>query len=150
MNEKALRFFVSPEPLWRQGFTLVELLLVMVILAVLAVIIVPKFTGRSQQAKIAAAKTDISNLGMMIDAFEIDCSRYPTTEEGIQALLQQPANLTGWKGPYLKRGMPKDPWSNAYVYRFPGQHNADGYDLSSFGPDGQEGGDDDIDNWSGQ
>lgn len=130
------------------GFTLVELLLVLVILAVLAVVVVPKFTGRSQQAKITAAKTDIANLEVAIDAFEVDCSRYPTTEEGIQALVQQPSNLTEWKGPYLKRGLPKDPWHNPYVYRYPGQHNPNGYDLSSLGPDGREGGGDDIDNWS--
>jgi len=130
------------------GFTLVELLLVLVILAVLATVVVPKFTGRSQQAKITAAQTDIAHLGVAIDTFEVDCSRYPTTEEGIQALVQQPAGLMEWKGPYLKRGVPRDPWRNPYVYRFPGQHNTSGYDLCSFGPDGQEGGGDDIDNWS--
>ena len=120
----------------------------LVILAVLAAVVVPKFTKRSEQARITAARTDIANLELLIDAFEVDCSRYPTTEEGIQALLQQPSNLTGWRGPYLKRGAPKDPWQNPYVYRCPGQHNATGYDLYSFGPDGQEGGGDDIDNWS--
>lgn len=132
----------------RRGFTLIELLLVLAILAVLAVVVVPKFTGRSQQAKITAAKTDIANLELLLDAFEIDCARYPTTEEGVQALLQQPADLEEWKGPYLKRGAPKDPWRNPYLYRYPGRHNTSGYDLYSFGPDGQEGGDDDIDNWS--
>ena len=132
----------------RGGFTLVELLLVLVILAVLAVVVVPKFTGRSQQAKITAAKTDIANLEVAIDAFEIDCARYPNTQEGIQALIQQPSDLIDWKGPYLKRGVPKDPWQNSYVYRYPGQHNTSGYDLYSLGPDGQEGGSDDIGNWS--
>jgi len=132
-----------------RGFTLVELLLVLVILAVLAVVVVPKFTGRSQQAKVTAAQTDIANLQVVIDAFEVDCARYPTTEEGIRALVQQPANLPEWKGPYLKkRSVPNDPWHNPYVYRWPGQHNPSGYDLYSFGPDGQEGGGDDIDNWS--
>jgi len=131
-----------------RGFTLVELLLVLVILAILAVVVVPKFAGRSQQARIAAAGTDIANLEVAIDSFEIDCARYPTTEEGIEALLRQPADLVDWKGPYLKRGAPKDPWRNPYVYRCPGQHNSSGYDLLSFGPDGQEGGGDDIHNWS--
>jgi len=132
----------------RGGFTLIELLLVLVILAVLAVVVVPKFTGRSQQAKEVAARTDIANLEVAIDAFEVDCSRYPTTEEGIQALIQQPSTLTEWRGPYLKRGMPKDPWQNPYVYRCPGQHNPNGYDLYTLGLDGQEGGGDDITNWS--
>jgi len=132
----------------RRGFTLIELLLVLAILAVLAVVVVPKFTGRSKQAKETAARTDIANLELAIDAFEVDCARYPTTEEGIGALVQQPSDLPEWKGSYLKRGMPKDPWQNPYVYRYPGQHNTGGYDLYSVGPDGQEGGGDDIDNWS--
>ena len=131
------------------GFTLVELLLVLVILAVLAVVVVPKFTGRSLQAKITAAKTDIANLEVAFDMFEVDCSRYPTTEEGIQVLIQQPSNLPEWKGPYLKkRGIPRDPWQRPYVFRCPGQHNTDGYDLYCLGPDGQEGGGDDIANWA--
>ena len=132
---------------WR-GFTLVELLLVLVILAVLAVVVVPKFTGRSQQAKVTAAQTDIANLEVAIDAFEVDCSRYPATQEGVAALVQQPSGLVEWKGPYLKRGVPKDPWRSLYVYRYPGQHNPNGYDLYSLGPDGQEGGGDDIGNWT--
>lgn len=150
MNDKTLRtrLSIGPRRPWRhQGFTLVELLLVLVILSVLAVVVVPKFAGRSQQAKIVAAQTDIASLEMAIDLFEVDCSRFPTTEEGLQALIQQPADLDAWKGSYLKRSMPKDPWGNPYVYRRPGQHN-NSYDLYSFGPDGQEGGGDDIDNWS--
>jgi general secretion pathway protein G len=108
------------------GFTLIELLLVLVILAVLAAVVVPKFTKRSEQARVAAAKTDISNLDTAFDAFEVDTGRYPT----------------------VKRLVLNDPWGNPYVYRCPGQHNTSGYDLYSFGPDGQEGGGDDIDNWS--
>ena len=132
----------------RGGFTLVELLLVLVILAVLAVVVVPKFTGRSQQAKLTAAKTDIANLELAIDAFEIDCSRYPTAQEGVRALVEQPSGLVEWQGPYLKkRSVPKDPWHAPYVYRYPGRNNPDGYDLYSLGPDGQEGGADDVTNW---
>jgi general secretion pathway protein G len=130
------------------GFTLIELLLVLVILAVLAALVVPKFTKRSEQAKITGAGVDISNIDVALDAFEIDCGRYPSTEEGIRALIDQPQGLTGWRGPYLKRGVPKDTWGNPYIYRYPGQHNINGYDMYSFGPDGQEGGGDDIDNWS--
>jgi len=131
-----------------RAFTLIELLLVLVILATLAALVVPKFTKRSEQAKITGARTDIANIETSLDAFEIDCGRYPSTEEGLRALLELPAALAGWQGPYLKRGVPKDPWGNPYMYRCPGQHNTDGCDLYSFGPDGQEGGGNDIDNWS--
>lgn len=131
-----------------RGFTLIELLLVLVILTALAAIVVPKFTKRSEQARITAALTDIANLELAIDTFEIDTGRYPTTEEGIKALVEQPANAKDWKGPYIKRGVPNDPWENPYWYRYPGQNNTAGYDLHSFGPDSQQGGGDDVDNWS--
>jgi len=131
-----------------RGFTLIELLLVLVILAVLAAVVVPKFTKRSEQARIAAAKTDIANLDTAFDAFEIDTGRYPSSEEGMKALMEQPSSAKDWKGPYLKRLVLNDPWGNPYVYRCPGQHNPSSYDLYSFGPDGQEGGSDDIDNWT--
>jgi general secretion pathway protein G len=136
------------EPGRALGFTLVELLLVLVILAVLASVVVPKLTKRSEQARVAAATTDIANLGTALDAFEIDTGRYPTSEEGMRALMEQPGNVKDWRGPYLKRLVLNDPWGNPYVYHCPGQHNTSGYDLCSFGPDGQEGGTDDIDNWS--
>lgn len=134
----------------RSGFTLIELLLVLVILTVLAAVVVPKFTRRSEQARITAARADIANIELALDAFEIDNGRYPTTQEGLTALVQQPPDLPNWRGPYLKRGAPKDPWGNPYQYRCPGQYNTDGYDLFSFGPDGQEGTSDDITNWSEQ
>ncbi len=131
------------------GFTLIELMLVMVILAVMAAIVLPKFTGRSQQAKITAAKTQIAQLEVALDAFEIDISRYPTTAEGLKALVEKPASdATDWQQAYLKRDVPKDPWGNDYVYRYPGQYNENGYDLYSLGPDRKLGGDDDITNWS--
>ena len=130
------------------AFTLIELLLVLVILGTLAALVVPKFTKRSEQAKIVAARTDLANIEVALDAFEVDCGRYPATEEGLKALLEQPSSATGWQGPYLKRGVPKDPWGNTYMYRCPGQHNTNGCDLYSYGPDGQEGGSDDIDNWT--
>lgn len=132
----------------RPGFTLIELLLVLVILAVLAAVVVPKFTKRSEQARITAATSDIASFGLVLDTFEVDTGRCPTTEEGLKALMEAPGNIKDWKGPYLKRLVLNDPWGNPYVYRCPGQHNSSGYDLYSFGPDGQEGGSDDIDNWS--
>jgi general secretion pathway protein G len=131
-----------------RAFTLVELLLVLVILAVLAAMIVPKFTKRSEQARIAAATTDIATLDNAFDIFEVDNGRYPTTDEGVKALTESPGNTTTWKGPYLKKAVGNDPWGNPYIYRSPGQHNTSGFDLYSFGPNGQEGGGDDIDNWS--
>ena len=132
----------------RRGFTLIELLLVLVILAVLAGVVVPRFTKRSEQAKVTAAAVDIANIGVALRAFEVDCGRYPTTEEGLRPLLDPPSDVQGWKGPYLEKGLPKDSWGNLYMYRCPGQHNVNGYDLYSFGPDGQDGGSDDIDNWT--
>jgi general secretion pathway protein G len=132
------------------GFTLIELMLVLVILATLAAIVLPKFTGRSQQAKVTGARTQIANFETALSAFEIDLSRYPTTTEGLRALVQKPtSDAEGWLQPYLSREeVPKDPWGNEYMYRYPGQHNEHGYDLYSVGPDHKMGGDDDITNWS--
>ncbi len=131
------------------GFTLIELLLVLVILSVLAAVVAPKFTARSEQARITAATTDIANLEVALDAFEIDVGRYPTNEEGLRALVQAPGSIRNWRGPYIKRGVPNDPWGNPYVYRYPGRRNTDSYDLYSLGPDGRESSDD-ITNWSQQ
>ncbi len=127
----------------RAGFTLIELLLVMVILAVLAAVVVPKFTGRSEQAKITAAKTQISMFDTALDLFESDNGRFPTSEEGLRALVEQPQGLTNWHSGYLKQSsVPKDPWGNDYQYRSPGTKNTSGYDLFSTGPDGRESADD--------
>lgn len=131
-----------------KGFTLIELLLVLVILAALAAIVTPKFASRSQQARITAARTQISQFEVALDAFAIDTGRYPTSSEGLQALIDEPSNVEGWKEPYLKRDIPLDQWGNEYVYRYPGRENEGGYDLYSYGPDGKQGGDDDIVNWT--
>lgn len=133
-----------------RGFTLIELLLVLVILATLAAVVVPKFARRSEQARITAARVDIANLEVSLDAFEVDTGRYPTSAEGLAALVENPGDVRGWHGEYIRRGVPKDPWSNEYVYACPGEHNSNGFDLHSLGPDGQDGTDDDIDNWSSQ
>jgi general secretion pathway protein G len=118
----------------RSAFTLIELLLVLVILGVLAALVVPKFTGRSQQARETAAKTDISRISTALNAFEIDIGRYPTNDEGLSALINPPSTT---------QGAPR----SAYVYRFPGQRNPGSFDLLSPGADGREGTADDIGNW---
>jgi general secretion pathway protein G len=123
------------------------MLLVLVILAVLAAIVIPKFAGRSQQAKETAAKSDISAFDVALDAYEVDTGTYPAGNNGLQALVDQPNNASGWKGPYLKKGVPLDPWGNAYVYAYPGRNNNNGPDIYSPGPDQQAGTEDDITNW---
>jgi general secretion pathway protein G len=133
----------------RGGFTLIELLLVLVILAVLAAIVVPKFSGRTEQARLAAAKQEISTIDLALDSFEVDAGRYPTTEEGLNALMVPPSSVKAWHGPYLKKA-PVDPWGHQYVYRYPGQFNTSGADVFSYGPDGNEGGGDDVGNWATQ
>ena len=131
------------------GFTLVELLLVLVILAVLAAIVYPKLSGRSEQARQTAAKTQIANFGTALGAFEVDNGYYPRGKDGLMALMSRPGDATNWRGPYLeeKGGIPADPWGRAYLYECPGKHNTSGYDLSSAGPDGREGTEDDVTNW---
>ena len=131
----------------RGGFTLIELLLVLVILGVLAAIVVPKFSGRTEQARRTAAVSQIATFGTALDAYEVDVGSYPQGKNGLSALLQEPREGTGWRGPYLQKEVPLDPWGNPYLYECPGKHNPSGYDLSSSGPDGRAGTDDDINNW---
>ena len=134
-------------PLHRAGFTLIELLLVLVILGVLAAIVVPKFAGRTEQARQAAAKTQVSSFATVLDAYEVDNGFYPKGKSGLNDLVQASRDAKNWRGPYLKE-VPKDPWGNDYVYECPGKNNPTSYDVSSMGPDGQMGTEDDINNWS--
>jgi general secretion pathway protein G len=99
----------------RRAFTLVEMLLVLVILSVLAAVVVPKYVKRSEQARVTAARTQISYLETALDAFEIDTGRFPTGQEGLDALSLEPPGLQGWQGPYIKRGVPNDPWGHPYI-----------------------------------
>ena len=132
----------------RGAFTLIELLLVMTILVVLAAIVVPKFTKRSEQARETAAKTQISYIEVALDAFEVDNGYYPKGSDGLIDLMEEPSDATNWRGPYLKQEIDLDPWKkNPYIYECPGKYNKEGYDLMSMGPDGRVGGGDDIINW---
>jgi general secretion pathway protein G len=129
----------------RSAFTLIELLLVMMILAILAAVVVPKFTSRMGDTQIKAAQAQISLFKTALSMFEIDNGRYPTTEEGLNALVQNPSSLPNWKsGGYLsEQKVPNDPFGIPYVYRCPGASGKE-FDLLSCGPDKQEGTADDI------
>ncbi|AIE87566.1 type II secretion system major pseudopilin GspG [Fimbriimonas ginsengisoli] len=129
----------------RRGFTLIELLVVILILAILAALIVPKVIGRTDDAKVGAAKSDLKNLSSALEAFKLDCGRYPTADEGLTALQVAPGDVQGWKGPYLK-GMPEsqpvDPWGTAYQYEYPGTSgDPNSYTITSLGADKAQGGD---------
>ncbi|MDD5422532.1 MAG: type II secretion system major pseudopilin GspG [Candidatus Omnitrophica bacterium] len=141
-------FTHSPvHPHTKHGFTLIELMIVIVIIAAMAAMIVPRLSGRSEQAKIVVAQADISsNISMGLKLYELDNGSFPSTEEGVNALYEKPASATSWRGPYLeKKSM--DPWGNTYQYKCPGVHNSATYDLYSLGKDGQDGTADDVKNW---
>jgi len=131
----------------RAGFTLVELIVVMVILGMLAALVFPKLIPKVGKGKQSAAKTQIELLGQALDQFRLDTGRYPTTAEGLDALVSDPG-LPNWDGPYLKKSVPNDPWGRPYNYESPGTHGD--YDLLSYGVDGSPGGEDenkDLTSW---
>jgi general secretion pathway protein G len=122
--------------------TLLELLVVLVILGIVGGIFASNIIGQGEKAKVKAAKVQIEQFGQLLDTFKLDVGRYPTSAEGLQALIQAPSGVNGWGGPYLKKDtVPKDPWNNDYKYTSPGQHGP--YDIVSWGADGREGGDGD-------
>lgn len=131
----------------RRAFTLIELLLVLVIIAVLAAVVVPKLAGRTEDAKVKATKGSIAGIKTALETFEVDNGRFPSSEEGLRALVDPPSNMPNWHGPYVDRShIAADPWGHEYVYRYPGTQNQNGFDLFSMGPDGRES-NDDITNW---
>ena len=123
----------------RAGFTLLELLVVMVIIGLLAGYVGPKLFGQIGKSEVKIARAQIDGLSKALDQFRIDTGRYPTTEQGLAALTLKPANEIKWAGPYLAKTTPKDPWGNDYRYVSPGEHGD--YDLQSHGRDGRPGGD---------
>jgi general secretion pathway protein G len=128
----------------RRGFTLVEILLVVTIIGILAALVIPKMTGRTDEARRKSAFSDVNGgIKSALGMYEVDTGRYPAS---LNDLITQPSDVRGWKGPYLDN-MPADPWGHPYVYVYPGRKNTAGYDLYSVGPDGQDGNQDDIGNW---
>jgi general secretion pathway protein G len=130
------------------GFTLIELIVVVAIIGLLAGLVVPQFIKQEEKATIKAAKAQIELLGTALDTFRLDVGRYPTTQEGLQALNQKPGGLDRWEGPYLKKELPTDPWGKPYIYKSPGDHGP--YDIVSYGADGMAGGEAnnrDISSW---
>jgi general secretion pathway protein G len=121
----------------KRGFTLIELLVVMVILALLAALVGPKLFTKVGKGKQSAAKTQIELLGQALDSYRLDTGHYPSTSEGLNALVTN-TGATGWDGPYLKKALPNDPWGKPYQYQSPGTHGE--YDLFSYGADGAPGG----------
>ncbi len=130
------------------GFTLLELLVVMVIIGLLAGYVGPKYFAQIGKSEVKSARAQLDALGKSLDQYRLDTGHYPTTEQGLAALDARPTNETKWDGPYLKKNVPPDPWGKPYLYKQPGEHSE--YDLFSYGKDGQPGGTGDaidITNW---
>jgi len=131
-----------------KGFTLIELLLVMVIIGLLAALVGPRFFGQEKKARQRAAKGQIALFEAALDNYRLDVGRYPTTEQGLQALREKPDEVEKWDGPYLKKAVPADPWGNPFAYESPSEHGD--YAIISYGADGSPGGEDvdtDIVSW---
>jgi len=139
---------MNPSMSKHSGFTLLELLVVMVIIGLLVGYVGPKYFAQVGKSEVKAARAQIDALEKALDQYRLDTGHYPTTEQGLAALFAKPANETRWDGPYLKKAVPLDPWGNSYQYKSPGEHSE--VDVYSFGKDGQLGGtgeDADITNW---
>jgi len=130
----------------RYGFTLIELMLVVIIIGALSAMVLPRLVGRSEQARVSATRADIkANIATGLKLYELDNGAFPTTDEGLDALFSETSSASNWNGPYLE-SKPLDPWGKEYQYESPGSHRPHDYDLFSFGKDGKEGSDD-ISNW---
>lgn len=120
------------------GFTLLELLVVIVILGLLAGYVAPRYFAQVGKSEIKVAQAQIEGLGKALDQYRLDTGHYPSTEQGLAALMERPSSEAKWDGPYLKKALPPDPWGKPYMYRSPGEHGE--YDIYSYGKDGQAGG----------
>ena len=138
-----LKNFSRPSAGRRRGFTLIEMLVVILILAILAALIIPRLIGRTSDAKIAKAKSDIATVSSLLQQYRLDNDKYPTTEEGLNALRVRPSSARNWKGPYTTKDIPMDPWGNSYVYQSPGPDGQD-FLVTSDGADGAPGGEGDA------
>ena len=126
------------------GFTLLELLVVIVIVGLLASYVAPRYFKEADKSKIKVAQAQIEGLGKALDHYRLDVGRYPSTEQGLAALMERPTNESKWSGPYLTKALPLDPWDRAYMYRSPGEHGE--YDIFSYGRDSKAGGsEEDVD-----
>lgn len=133
---------------FRSGFTLVEMLLVLVILSTLAAIVYPNLAKNGLRARITATKTQIQVFRAALASVEMDNDHYPQGRNGLLYLVQRPNDAKNWRGPYLDKPIiPKDRWGNDFIYECPGKHSPDSYDLISMGPDGIAGTEDDITSW---
>ena len=121
-----------------KGFTLLELLVVIVIIGLLAGYVAPRYFGQVGKSEVQVARAQLDSLEKALDQYRLDNRHYPSAEQGLDALVNKPAGEAGWAGPYLKKALPKDPWGNPYVYRVPGSRSE--YDLYSLGRDGKPGG----------
>lgn len=134
-----------------RGFTMMELLIVLVILGLLAALVGPTLFQRINPAKQSVARTQIENFMTALDSYFVDTGGFPTTQQGLVALRLKPSGDTKWNGPYLKKDIPHDPWGNPFQYRAPGRNG--GYEISSYGADGKEGGEEenaDVNSWEAQ
>jgi general secretion pathway protein G len=130
-------------PQTRSGFTLLEIMVVIIVLGLLAGLVGPQIVGRVSDAKTATARTQIEMMSVALDSYRLDNGRYPTTQQGLEALRTEPAAEpvpTNWRGPYLRREVPLDPWGRPYEYRSPGEENPGSFDLFTLGLDGLPGG----------
>ncbi|HUJ10436.1 MAG TPA: type II secretion system major pseudopilin GspG [Verrucomicrobiae bacterium] len=132
----------------RSGFTLLEIMLVVVIIGMLITVAVVRLSGESEKARLVATRHQIDAYKTALGLYDLDNGMFPTTEQGLNALISQPPNLPNWKGPYLDPPViRKDQWGHDFIYRYPGQKIPSGFDLFSVGPNGVEGDEDDIGNW---